>query len=73
MVENSCSLDTVIVLYCGRSTGYAMTRVRFDRPPVREADSPKWKVTHWKSVNTRAFELSRWRGGRCCSGGPSAL
>jgi len=36
---------------------------------VRDGDfSSRWKVTHWKSVNTTAFELSRWRGGRCCMG-----
>ena len=40
-----------------------------DRPLVRDADyTSKWKVTHWKSVNTRAFELSRRRDGRCGGG-----
>jgi hypothetical protein len=24
-------------------------------------------------VKARAFELSRWRGGRCCIGGPPAF
>jgi hypothetical protein len=43
-------------------------------PLVRVGDfSFKWKVTHWKSVNTSPFERSRWRGGRCACDTPDIV
>jgi len=45
-------------------------------PCSRAADhtfSSKWNGPHWKPVNPTAFELSRWRGGRCGVEGPSAI
>jgi hypothetical protein len=33
----------------------------------------KWRDPHWKSVNTSAFELSRWRVRRCACDTPDIV
>ena len=64
-----CNEDTVrLTKDCARSTCFwlttldaadptsPLTRRNLDRAPLRHADySSKWRVTHWKSVNTNAF------------------